>query len=379
MCARRRGPPPPVYGNLEVSPSSHDFGETVVGQKPILQGFILKNTGDAEIVISQIYLSDNTDLSLDTTGVLYPCSTNNQALQPDDLCTIVVKYNPSQIGELNAKLIIESNDTVTPIIEVPISGLAKCNPVWFFSVDNKTYDLFEGIIGVPSTDFDHCTTTVNIDIQHSEIFPLCSIDFWVSIDEISYDWTAVEKPIPNEDDFLGSFWAEKNLIKNGAHASYKAVFHKPSQIVFTLSITNPKAYLFTIAEILLDAASPVPIPDDELVKFVDDISRISSIDEAAKHFSYAAKAILDKNFKEARQELKIGVGYIKKLAKNSSELLAIEEAYLKINIQFRGKQVIKVLSKIPTEFIKILADLQVYSKKTEFNTAVPLEIIVTAE
>jgi len=43
--------------NLEVSPSSHDFGEVLVGQLPIFQGFILKNTGDAEIKISNIYLS----------------------------------------------------------------------------------------------------------------------------------------------------------------------------------------------------------------------------------------------------------------------------------------------------------------------------------
>lgn len=126
--------PAPTHGNLEISPPSHDFGEVSVGQAPILQGFILKNTGDAEINISNIYLSDSTDLSLDTSGVIYPCSINNHILQPGDLCNILVKYIPSQAGTINSNLVIESNDPDTPSLEVPLTGTATAKG-WVVVID----------------------------------------------------------------------------------------------------------------------------------------------------------------------------------------------------------------------------------------------------
>lgn len=179
-------PPPPAYGNLEVSPSSYDFGEVLVGQSPIYEGFILKNTGDTEILLSTIYLSDSTDLSLDTTGVIYPCSINNQILQPGDLCMILVKYSPSQTGTINSALVIESNDPDTPTFNVPIIGSAKklCNPPEIVYVNNdKAYGLFEGASEIKEKGD---TTTVDVDIQGTDIFPLIggTIHFWATIDAI---------------------------------------------------------------------------------------------------------------------------------------------------------------------------------------------------
>jgi len=114
--------PPPSYGNLEVSPSSHDFGEVFVGVCD-LQLFTLKNSGNADLNVSGISLSDTTNYDFDRT-IIYACSTNGQIITPGDLCNVVVKFCPSTSGSFNANLAITSNNPDTPTYNVPITGVA---------------------------------------------------------------------------------------------------------------------------------------------------------------------------------------------------------------------------------------------------------------
>jgi len=363
-------------GKLEVSPKSYDFGEVLVGQMPIFQGFILKNTGNAEIKISNIYLSDNTDLSLDTTGVMYPCSLNNQILPPGDLCNILVKYSPSQIRTMNSNLVIESNDPDTPIKEIPIKAVAKCHPILLFSVINNTFNLFEGITGVPDSNIDECKTTIDIDLQYKK--PLLSLGFWASIDDqIDFDSSVVDLTESN-------IYAKYHLIAPGGHASFKAVFHKESQITFTLRLNSPKAALFTLADVIISMSPISPTVDiGQMNTFVNDISKADSIKEAYNHFKSAIDAFLNFDTKQASKEMKLADKSIKDLQKSPDDLLLLASAYSKLGITITGKELIKELTKelrqgIPLKFFELIKDVAVL-KYNKFNPNVPMQITVNAD
>jgi hypothetical protein len=117
----------PTVPNLEVSPSSHDFGELQVGTcSAVPQQFTLSNTGNADLQVTDITLSDydNFILNYDPfNGGLNPCLVNNPIIKPGGFCTVSVAFSPStMIGTINTNLTITSNDPDTLSFEVNIMG-----------------------------------------------------------------------------------------------------------------------------------------------------------------------------------------------------------------------------------------------------------------
>ncbi len=131
LCARcvrggQGGPPPPIEGNLNVSPLSHNFGnlsvETCSG---IPQEFTLSNTGNAVLNVSDIALSDTSNFVLTLNGGTNPCNVNNPNIAPGSSCTVTVAFCPSTSGTFNANLTIVSNDPNDATKEIPITGVGE--------------------------------------------------------------------------------------------------------------------------------------------------------------------------------------------------------------------------------------------------------------
>jgi hypothetical protein len=117
------------YGNLEISPPSHDFVYVNVGTSSSPQNFTISNTGTADLHISNITLSDSTNYSLNVNGGSSPCDSMAPTITSDSSCTITVTFSPTSVGTKNANLILNSDDPYTPTINVQLTGVGVVLPM----------------------------------------------------------------------------------------------------------------------------------------------------------------------------------------------------------------------------------------------------------
>lgn len=88
-----------------VSPSSLNFGQVLVGQTSPTQLIALKNTGDAEMTVSNIAISGNFGI---------PKNTCAKGVQPGTHCNVWVTFTPTGLGTQDGTLTITDNATNTP-------------------------------------------------------------------------------------------------------------------------------------------------------------------------------------------------------------------------------------------------------------------------
>ncbi len=371
---------PPTRPKLEVSPSSYDFGETTVGICSTLQLFTLKNTGNADLNVSGISLTDPTNFHLDST-IIYACSTNGQTIKPGDFCNVVISFCPSTSGSFNENLTVKSNDLDTSTLNVQLTGSAKklCDPPNNVYTDNsKASGLFEGNAEIKEKGD---TTTVDINIQGTDIFAIKggSIDLWATIDDISFDSSCVISfgSVPKEDDFVGYTYAEKRIIAPGTHAAFQASFCKPSTITFELGVANQRAVAYTMADIYLTAFG---VPVTEIDTFVNDISNpadFPSINSAMVHIKNAMDLASERKTGKALKEIILAGGDIRKLASDKNQLIKLQLEFTKFGIEVGIPKLILGTLSFATKVVKLLTDIIVYNVQTGFS-AKAIQIIVVA-
>jgi len=103
--------------DIEVSPTSLDFGDVSAGSESDEQTVAIFNIGSENLEIGTITITGMAD---QFTIVNDNCS--GQTLAPGDYCTVGVKFTPTSTGEKTANLIIPSNDPDEPIVEVSLKG-----------------------------------------------------------------------------------------------------------------------------------------------------------------------------------------------------------------------------------------------------------------
>lgn len=381
----------PAYGNLEVSPSSHDFGELFVGECD-LQLFTINNTGNADLNVSNISLSDTTNFDFDTT-IIYVCSTSGEIINPGDSCNVVVKFCPSISKTFDTNLSISSNDPDTPTLNVPITGSAKklCNPPGrVYAKNENAYGLFEGFTEIEEIGDN---TIVDIDIQGTDIFPLIggTLHFWATIDVIKFDSDVVTDFGPNPDgtgpvpdDAVGRVYAEKRIIAPGTHASFRAIFCKPGSITYKLSIANLRAVSYTMADILLTGLGLGPlggIPVDDINAFVNDISNpddFPSINSAMIHLTDAMNALSRGKIARAYLELSKADNYLKALAQDKNQLIKLKLELTKFGIKIKLPKLVLRVYSFATKVVEMFTDITVYSIQTALNTK-KIKIVVVAK
>jgi len=112
--------------------------------------------------------------------------------------------------------------------------------------------------------------------------------------------------------------------------------------------------------------------------FINDIGQIPLIKESFKHFNNAIDAALNLKLKEALKEIEQANKYIRDLRKSPADLLLLAEAYSKLNIKVGVNGLIRALSGVPSEIIKITKDI-IVMRYNNFNPYVPMQIIVVGK
>jgi subtilisin family serine protease len=104
--------PPP---NIEITPTSKNFGDVKVDSASAAQTFTLSNTGKGPLKIKEITIgSSEFKIQSDT------CS--NKTVEPSKTCTIQVIFSPKSGGTKNTTLSIPSNDPDTSTVTVSLNG-----------------------------------------------------------------------------------------------------------------------------------------------------------------------------------------------------------------------------------------------------------------
>ena len=98
-----------------VSPSSHNFGDVIVGNSSSAQTFTVSNTGTANLVIGTITLAGANPAEFGKQND----NCSGQTIAPSGSCSVQAVFSPTSVGSLNANLSIPSN---APTLDVPLSG-----------------------------------------------------------------------------------------------------------------------------------------------------------------------------------------------------------------------------------------------------------------
>jgi hypothetical protein len=100
--------------NIQVVPSSFDFGEVVENQSTTTT-VTVSNIGNLGLAINGIALGTGADFSLDTGN----CGSTIAA---GENCTIGITFSPTAGGVFNDTLTIDSTDPDSPMVDVTVTG-----------------------------------------------------------------------------------------------------------------------------------------------------------------------------------------------------------------------------------------------------------------
>jgi hypothetical protein len=134
--------------NISISPTSHDFGDVVVGTQSPPQEFTISNDGQGDLTLQQFSISGGNGRFSPAYGGSNPCPSFPTTLTPGTSCTVTAKFSPTSTGQETATLQIDSNDSDTSSIEVSSTGTGVAYPDIFVSL--ATHDFGNVSTGSPS-------------------------------------------------------------------------------------------------------------------------------------------------------------------------------------------------------------------------------------
>jgi Ca-activated chloride channel family protein len=113
---------------ISVLPESFDFGiVTDVNSVEPLE-VTIQNNGTANLVVSDITLSDTVNFSLDLNGGTTPCGSSTPTVAADANCTVIIDFDPQDATipaegiDYPAVLSVLSNDTTSPQVDIDLAG-----------------------------------------------------------------------------------------------------------------------------------------------------------------------------------------------------------------------------------------------------------------
>ena len=113
--------------DISISPVSYDYGNVNVGSNSLPQTFTVSNIGDEDLVIGTLSITgtNTSDFNIQNDA----CS--GKTIVPSVDCTVETIFAPLTEGPKSANLSTPSNDSDTPTLSVPLSGIAnKLQTVW---------------------------------------------------------------------------------------------------------------------------------------------------------------------------------------------------------------------------------------------------------
>ena len=113
---------PKPHPHMDISTLSHDFGKEKIGKSSPPYNIAISNTGNEDLTVSDIILSDNTNFALDLNAGSNPCGDTVSIITSDCNCTLAVIFEPSSRGSKTTILTVHSDDPENPSIVVSLSG-----------------------------------------------------------------------------------------------------------------------------------------------------------------------------------------------------------------------------------------------------------------
>ena len=117
--------------DISVLPASYDFGTVTGANSAAPLEVNIQNSGTADLIVSDISLSDTTNFSLDLTGGDNPCASATPTITAGNSCTVTVDFLPQDTEipaegiSYTATLAIGSNDATTPAFNLNLSGIRE--------------------------------------------------------------------------------------------------------------------------------------------------------------------------------------------------------------------------------------------------------------
>jgi Ca-activated chloride channel family protein len=111
--------------SLEVLPADFDFGILTDANSAQPLEVIIRNSGTANLSVSDIALSDIVNFALDLNGGATPCVSAAPTIGAGGSCTVTVEFTPPAppaFGTFSADLGIRSNDPTTPVFNLSLMG-----------------------------------------------------------------------------------------------------------------------------------------------------------------------------------------------------------------------------------------------------------------
>ncbi len=105
--------------DIDVSPTSHDFGEVELGSSRTLE-VTISNTGCGQLTV--------TGAGIDTDFAITSIPPVSMVIQPNEEQQIEISYIPTIVGQNSATLKIYSNDADEPVVEVQLSATGVLIP-----------------------------------------------------------------------------------------------------------------------------------------------------------------------------------------------------------------------------------------------------------
>lgn len=124
-----------LYGagtpEINIPNQYHDYGIITIGDSETWD-CLVQNTGEVNLVINEVDIPDTVPV---TTTFTTP-----HTIAPGESVYIPFKYQPDEFAELNAHVMIKSNDPITPEVGVALAGNGVYEgPYAYFFNDNHDY------------------------------------------------------------------------------------------------------------------------------------------------------------------------------------------------------------------------------------------------
>ncbi len=156
--------------DISVIPDSYDFGSVDEGDSSNPNTVIIFNIGQAELNVTNILNSNNTDFTLDVSGGVNPCGSTTPDVAIGGNCTVDVSFNPQSAGGKVSLLTITSNDPDDPSVFVTLTGTGGLSPIITVTDDKLTPDDLSVPMGnlgliygnLPDYDGSPLTATVTV-------------------------------------------------------------------------------------------------------------------------------------------------------------------------------------------------------------------------
>lgn len=111
--------------SISLSDFNNDFGELEVGTSSTPREVTIYNTGTENLLISNIFLPDTTNFSIDLNGGSNPIGNANAVIPAGGKATLTISFTPKTAGTHTVDLQITSNIISKPVFHLPWIAIGR--------------------------------------------------------------------------------------------------------------------------------------------------------------------------------------------------------------------------------------------------------------